>query len=140
MSRRALHWLVLSFATLWFGVLVPVHNRGQIGVAGSGECASGAALACHAPKPPCHKQSPHSAPQPARACAVCFFIAGLDAPPPVTVVETRLGPAGALDLPALLFPYLNQGRYNQDNEGNQVTTYGPDGGASLEVRTIRGGD
>jgi hypothetical protein len=100
MCRRALHWLVLSFATLWFGVLVPVHNRGQIAVAGSGGCATGAIPSCHSTKVPCHRQLPGSPAQPARACAVCFFIAGLDAPPPVTWVETRLGPAGELEVSA----------------------------------------
>ena len=97
MSRRALRWLVLGFATLWFGVLVPVHNRGQIAVAGSG-CDS--APACHASRPPCHQQAPDPPARPTRACAVCYFIAGLDAPPPVTVVETLLGPAGTVDPPA----------------------------------------
>ena len=97
MSRRALHWLVLCFATLWFGVLVPVHNRGQIAVAGSGTTP---ASHCRAAKTRCHSQVPDAPPQPGRSCAVCFFIAGLDAPPPVTVVESLLGPAGLLDAPA----------------------------------------
>ena len=105
MSRRALHWLVLGFATLWFGVLVPVHNRGQIAVAGSGDGDAGVTAHCGAEQR-CHRQSPASPPKPARACAVCFFIVGLDAPPPVTVVETRLGFAGSLEAAAPATPAL----------------------------------
>ena len=104
MRRRPLHWLVLCFATLWFGVLVPVHNRGEIAVAG------GRPTALDAAKSHCHSapaaesdvggsQCPEKKPCPARACAVCFFVAGLDAPPPISVVVTRLGAAGVLDLP-----------------------------------------
>ena len=97
MPRRPLHWLVLGFATLWFGVLVPVHNRGEIAVAGSGDSAcSDDAPPCHATKRPCHGGLPDSTPRPARACAVCYFIAALDGPPPVSVVQTRLGLSGQL--------------------------------------------
>ena len=107
MPRRALHWLVLGFTTLWFGVLVPVHNRGEIGVpGGDGHCASHPQAT---PTPPCHASTaeprnkgdlPDSAPRQRRTCAVCYFIAGLDAPPPVTVIVTRLGFAGTSELPA----------------------------------------
>ena len=109
MSRRALHWLVLCFTTLWFGVLVPVHNRGEITLGGSeAGCASHVAPAANVPH--CHAVAaepskhgdPRSDPAPGRkaACAVCFFIAGLDAPPPVTLIETRLGFAGTTAAPA----------------------------------------
>lgn len=122
MQCRALRWLVLGFTTLWFGVLVPVHNRGQIGLPGS-ECAArhDVASACHDATPSCHNTSGNSAgrehhesaPRPARACAVCYFIAGLDAPPPVTVIVTRLGFAGSTEVAApqqpasvrITFPY-----------------------------------
>ena len=110
MSRRALHWLVLGFTTLWFGVLVPVHNRGEMAVAGAydgcaeHDTAAAPVRACHrvADAPPakhghCPDQGPDSAPRPGRACAVCFFIAGLDAPPPVSLIETRLGLVGVRD-------------------------------------------
>jgi hypothetical protein len=102
MRRRVLHWLVLGFTTLWFGVLVPVHNRGEIGLPGSDTRLSvRTSHACCAtpsdPKPadPCH------APASSRggACAVCYFIATLDAPPPVTWVEGRLGLVGVAPAP-----------------------------------------
>jgi len=46
-------------------------------------------------KTPCH--APAS--QRSGTCAVCYFIATLDAPPPVTWVETRLGLIGLIDAP-----------------------------------------
>ena len=102
MRRRPLRWLVLCFATLWFGVLVPVHNRGEIAVPGSGagstptsHCHSASSTQADAGSRHC----PEKKPCPARACAVCFFVAGLDTPPPVTTVVTRHGTAGVLDLP-----------------------------------------
>ena len=93
MSPRPARWFVLCFAALWFGVLVPVHNRGQIAVPGSGRpCHSTAAASCHHRGP---GQTPGPAPDPTpkrgSACAVCFFIAGLDTPPPVTTVEHLFG-------------------------------------------------
>ena len=74
MRRRPLHWLVLCFATVWFGVLVPVHNRGEIALPGDGPSAASAAT------PRCHyapaaesdtggRHCPEKKPCPARACA-----------------------------------------------------------------------
>jgi hypothetical protein len=99
MRRRVLHWLGLGFTTLWFGVLVPVHNRGEITLPGSdGLPAARAGHACCAahtePKPADPCDAPAS---PRGTCAVCFFIATLDAPPPFTWVETRLGLAGVVE-------------------------------------------
>jgi hypothetical protein len=101
MVRRALHWLVLGFTTLWFGVLVPVHNRGEISLPGSERDARQTAHACCADSSSAARHAPGHAPAPSRggACAVCSFIATLDAPPPVTWVETRLGLIGTLDAP-----------------------------------------
>ena len=112
MASRPVRWLVLCFAALWFGVLVPVHNRGQIAVPGTEPGAFGGAT-CHAshctPAPaaqaarPCHPthaattDADPNAPAPKHgggSCAVCFFLAALDAPPPVTTVEHLFGPAG----------------------------------------------
>ena len=107
MSRRALHWIVLGFTTLWFGVLVPVHNRGEITLPGSGtHCAARAdalpVTRCHAAADslPSSENTPDPALAKKGACAVCFFIAGLDTPAPVTQIETRLGLIGATDAPA----------------------------------------
>ena len=110
MAPRLVRWFVLCFAVAWFGVLVPVHNRGQIAVPGT-EPMAFAGAACHAehaaaapaaqPAHSCHSARParcdHHAPDPDPApkrggsCAVCFFLAGLDAPPPVTTVEHLFG-------------------------------------------------
>jgi hypothetical protein len=102
LPRRAVHWLVLCFATLWFGVLVPVHNRGEISLPGAP--ARAGSHCCPADSPDHDPDTtPDQAPRSAGTCAVCFFIAGLDTPPPVTVAPVRLGPAGvapAEDLPS----------------------------------------
>lgn len=98
MSRRALHWLVLCFATAWFAVLVPVHNRGEIRLPGATPSGEAIAGHCHQSAPtqpidPCHdpaQESPGS-------CAVCYFVTTLDAPPPVTLIEARLGFVGAIE-------------------------------------------
>ena len=111
MTQRPVRWLVLCFAVAWFGVLVPVHNRGQIAMPGSPRHAAG--HACHrdaaqsaSPAHACHSAPVHtdcrhghgsSAPEEGRdpeSCAVCFFVAGLHTPPPVTTVEQFHGYAG----------------------------------------------
>ena len=117
MARRPVRWLVLWFAVAWFGVLVPVHNRGQIAVPGTEPAAfSGAAChadhaaaapaaqaahSCHSARPAgCDRHdAPDQGPAPKRggSCAVCFFLAGLDAPPPVTTVEHLFGLVGEAD-------------------------------------------
>jgi hypothetical protein len=100
--------LVLGFACLWFGMLVPVHQRGQVqlpGPAGVDQAAAAAAGAGHCTRTdadaPCRKNHP----EPGRDddddgargnCAVCHFIAGLHAPPPITAVEASLGLLGEL--------------------------------------------
>jgi hypothetical protein len=99
MSSPWLRWLVLCFACVWFGMLVPVHQRGQITLPGTGAPASGERQShCSRaadPSSPCHKrgQKPGEKQAPAQpgSCAVCHFIAGLHAPPPVVSVEARLG-------------------------------------------------
>jgi hypothetical protein len=84
--------MVLGFACLWFGALVPVHQRGQIQLPGASASAVGASH-CSRPDAPCHKKDtkPGQAPKDPGNCAVCHFILGLHAPPPVTAYEARLG-------------------------------------------------
>ena len=92
MSSPLLRWLVLGFACLWFGALVPVHQRGQIQLPGG--ASASAASHCGRPDAPCHKKDaghPGEPPKNPENCAVCHFIVGLHAPPPVTVYEARLG-------------------------------------------------
>ena len=94
MSRRAINWSVVLFALSWFGVLVPVHNRGQIAPLGTEHCANDHACCASKAK---HGEGPgkESRPQPARACAVCFFIAALHTPPPPTLVNNHFTLAGS---------------------------------------------
>ena len=109
MAHRPVRWFVLCFAVAWFGILVPVHNRGQIAMPGTAgvarpHCHEGRpaelarpAHACHSTQPDadCHPGSRDDAPDPnPESCAVCFFVAGLHTPPPVTTVEHLLGYAG----------------------------------------------
>ena len=104
MSSRRLRWLVLCFTCVWFGMLVPVHQRRAITLPGTASAAVGeAASHCSRagdPDSPCHKrlreqQKDQSdgkrAPARTGSCAVCHFIVGLHAPPPVVSVEARLG-------------------------------------------------
>jgi hypothetical protein len=85
MRSRGLRWVVLAFTCLWFGVLLPVHQRGRITLPGA-ECAAASALtaaaaASHSCCPtPGHKSPDAPAPD-SRACAVCYYIATLDLPP-----------------------------------------------------------
>ena len=95
MSSRLTRLLVLGFACLWFGMLVPIHQRGQIQLPG-GKSEAAAAGRCQRADGHCAKQSKPAdqkgdTQQDRDNCAVCHFVAGLHAPPPVTVVETRLG-------------------------------------------------
>jgi hypothetical protein len=101
MSSRLLRWIVLGFTCLWFGMLVPIHQRGQIQLPGRGASASVAPSGhCNRADAPCHrkvaagdKQHPQKPGTPGdrENCAVCQFILGLHAPPPVTWYVERLG-------------------------------------------------
>ena len=86
MRSRLLRWIVLGFACLWFGMLLPVHQRGRIQL--PGRVASRAHASC------CRahdgKQQPDK-PANRENCAVCQLILGLHAPPPVTWYVERLG-------------------------------------------------
>jgi hypothetical protein len=101
MSSPRLRWIVLGFACLWFGMLVPVHQRGQIklpGVAAAADAkpaphcsrAAGPGSACHNTQQK-QQTEQNRAPEQGGDCAVCHFIAGLHAAPPAVVCEARLG-------------------------------------------------
>src|SRR5689334_1212409 len=82
MQSRALRISVLIFAALWFGVLLPVHTRGQIALPGD-ESASEQAHTCCAANQANH--STPGAPKKSHSCAVCYLIATLDLPAPLTI-------------------------------------------------------
>jgi hypothetical protein len=106
MDRRITRIFVLGFACLWFGMLVPIHQRGQIQLPGPGFARADGATDTKAhcpggPNAPCHakqKARPGSAPGDGPAedaagggCAVCHFIAGLDLPAPIDLGIAPLG-------------------------------------------------
>lgn len=103
MSSRFLRWMVLGFACLWFGMLVPIHQRGMIQLPGPSRADATTPQASHCSRSgdvnaPCHKRQAASSerdgektPPVEGNCAVCHFIVGLHAPPPVTVYVARLG-------------------------------------------------
>jgi len=99
MESRGLRILLIGIFSLWFGVIVPGHERGAIRVAGAGSshCPGDAvANSCHiaepVPAPSCNHcptQSPvepDKAPagDPVQHCAICKFIGVLDAPVMIT--------------------------------------------------------
>ena len=98
MRHRAVNWLVLGFAALWFNVVLPVHQRGRItlGVGGTPEPASHACCTTSHQTAPKSSKGHCPAPdsRPSGPCAVCYYMAGLCTPPPVIAVEQRLGYAG----------------------------------------------
>ena len=105
--------LVLGFACLWFGMLVPVHQRGQVqlpGPSGAEQASAASGARCNRTdaEAPCRKNRSEEGggeSEPGR-CAVCQFIIGLHAPPPVTVVEASLGLLGTLSPePARVAPH-----------------------------------
>ncbi len=68
---RAFRIALLLIETLWFSVLVPGHTRGQIALPG-------------APAKTCCEKPNHA--MPVKSCAMCYFIATLDVPPPIVFV------------------------------------------------------
>src|SRR5437868_1238859 len=85
---RSFRIALLVFETLWFGVLVPWHTRGQIALPGD---TSSRSTCCDRPSArhdsePVQKHTPRS-----RTCAVCQFIATLDLPPQIVLEAPRLG-------------------------------------------------
>jgi hypothetical protein len=97
MSSPLLRWFVLGFACLWFGMLVPVHQRGMIQLPGAADarglshCNRGEERTASCCKTQTKQNGGGKAPVTQGNCAVCHFIAGLHAPPPVTMYIAQLG-------------------------------------------------
>jgi hypothetical protein len=120
MRCRALRIAMLCFVVLWFEILLPVHTRGQILLAGS----EGASHSC------CGKTSPiktdcnskdesrqQPSPRGRQQCAICQFIATLDIPPAVMIDVPALTPAIACaELPRWSNPSLAP-RYTSPERG-----------------------
>lgn len=81
MFGRPLRVIMLAGLCLWFGVIVPGHQRGRITLPGSRPSAM---VACQAmaTSHSCHNGAdPRGGDDPSAPCAVCMLIATLDAPP-----------------------------------------------------------
>lgn len=80
--HRSVRLLLALFATAWFAVIMPAHQRGQIRLPGAAETAS-----CCAAKSPtpghCGDESQKDG-DPVRSCAVCHLVAKLS--PPVALI------------------------------------------------------
>ena len=78
MKHRTASWLILLWAVAWFGLIVPIHNRGQIRLdeADVGGCCH---KSCASETDP-SDQAPVSPEDPVGHCAVCFLVAHLDVP------------------------------------------------------------
>jgi hypothetical protein len=79
MRNRFLHIGFLAFFGLWFGLVLPGHQRGIVLLPGVTPVASSSAATTLAP--PCHDSStPANKPISSKGCAVCFHMAMLDVP------------------------------------------------------------
>jgi len=98
--------LMLAFMALWLGVIVPVHTRGQIKLAGATPASEHKCCATSKQDAPA-QDSPCG--QDREACAVCYFIATLDLPP---VVDLNLSPTGLVSLvdtaPEMIAPRVDR--------------------------------
>jgi hypothetical protein len=119
MHSRTLRIFMLLAVTLWFGVVVPGHERGRVRVPGAAPQAP-----CHAAAGRGHCHAPTDTDAPAKApsdndashCAVCRFVATLScpAPPPPLPTVARVGLVSA-DHPAVApstddaSPFLRRG-------------------------------
>src|SRR4051794_6505637 len=93
MRSLTLRWLVLLFTVAWFGVLVPVHQRGAIQQPGSAapSCCTHRLVAGVS----CPGGDSQKSDAPAKGssgnCAVCYRVFGLDLPAPVMLDVPPLG-------------------------------------------------
>ena len=91
MRRKPFNLLLIAFQLVWYGAVVPGHTRGQVALPDYGGRAPSADAA-----PACPLCAGGGAPKkqgggdPVRHCAVCFFAAHLDVPPPVVLIHPPL--------------------------------------------------
>lgn len=97
--QKTAHWLVLVWFTLWMGVIAPGHTRGVVRLPGMDDTSSASACCCTDTQGSCAPatQTAETGPQdstpadPAKCCAVCYFNATLNTPPPLTLYTPYLG-------------------------------------------------
>jgi hypothetical protein len=89
MRRRSARILLVAFTLVWFGAVVPGHQRGCIVIASASEAGKGMAAPA---VPSCHKQrqsadgSHQQIPPKKSLCAICIFASTIEAPPPADVI------------------------------------------------------
>lgn len=98
MGARLLRWSIVAMTLLWFGVVVPFHERGQIKLPGSRAAndrtvASASGLVIAAARHCCPRpagEAPDSRPSP-RDCAICHVAKTIDVPLPPDLTPAELG-------------------------------------------------
>lgn len=99
-SNKTVKGLALVWFTLWMGVIAPGHTRGVVRLPGMDGTDSAAAACCcdsagtcdAADTPGTASDTDDDTPaDPAKCCAVCYFNATLNTPPPVTLYTPYLG-------------------------------------------------
>src|SRR5437764_11403827 len=90
MASRWFKLALLAYVAVWFSVVVPGHQRGQVALPGarvaSAGCCADLPVARHGAAP----VAPHRLPA-SRGCAICFFAAHLSVPPAIDIAQTPLG-------------------------------------------------
>jgi hypothetical protein len=99
-QNRTFRVVLLCWSAVWFGAVVPGHQRGVIRLSGAAETCS-----VQRQLPPCHQRKlpkPGSeapkAPGPGN-CAICLHLSTLATPPPIDCGLTYLGPCRAVPAP-----------------------------------------
>ena len=114
-APRWLKLALLGYVSVWFGVVLPGHKRGQITLPGAraavaGCCTTAIPLARHA-------TSSHHVPLPPPSrgpCAICFFAAHLSVAPPVDVAHAPLAFLHLRAVPAVARPLPQPVRLTYD--------------------------
>ena len=114
-STPSRNW-VLLWAAIWFGLVVPFHQRGQIGLPGQRSGTGSPAASCcaraegEAAPAGCHESRKTKPARPSPGtCAVCFMVAQLDVPPAVTEAPVALDTLEILNENTPLSPSLARG-------------------------------
>lgn len=124
MRSRSLRILLLGLFSLWFGIIVPGHERGAIRVAGADVLDAGdGSDTCHTVKTCDHcpitgkpKETAPTPVDPSSHCAICKFIGVLDAPVmiafdlPSTHLLAVLDPPVLESLAGIRFISMDRGR------------------------------
>ena len=114
MRHRNLHLVMLGFMCLWFGIVVPGHERGLIKTPGPA-CDTALMSCCPADTTCCPVGDPNSDRVPARDdpaqnCALCDYLATLLTPPVAQLIMPRLGLIDVLPVPLHVTPHVAPAR------------------------------